>query len=75
MGWSNGDTYRKRGNTRLLRRELGLALDDFNAAVECEPTDALAHYCRGLARALTGDGDGAEKDHRRARELGFVDKA
>ena len=71
----DGDTYRKRGNARLLRRELDLALDDFNAAIECEPTDALAHYCRGLARAYMGDAKGAEKDHRRARELGFVDSA
>ena len=75
IGGGDGDTYRKRGNTRLLRRELDLALDDFNAAIECEPADALAYYCGGLVRGLMRDAKGAGKDHRRARELGFVDKA
>ena len=75
LSGGDGDTYRKRGSARLLRRELDLAMGDFNAAIECEPTDALAHYCRGLARAYMGDAKGAERDHRRARELGFADKA
>ena len=75
IGGGDGDSYRKRGNTRLLRRELDLALDDFNAAIECEPADALAYYCRGLARGLLGDVEGAEKDHRQAQKLGFVDPA
>ena len=75
LSGGDGDTYRKRGSARLLRREVDLAMGDFNAAIECEPTDALAHYCRGLARAYIGDAKGGEKDHRRARELGFADKA
>ena len=62
-----------RGNGHLFKGHFELALADFEAAVQADPTSADAIYACGLARQLLGDGDGAEKDFQRARELGYED--
>ena len=66
-------TYFIRGNAHLFSGQLKLALADFNAAAELDPTSGQFIHLRGLARQLTGDEGGAEEDYRRARDLGYDD--
>ena len=65
--------YCGRGNGHLFNGNLDLAIADFNAAVESNPDSALANYGRGVVREVMGDTKGAEKDYRRAQELGYDD--
>ena len=65
--------YRGRGNAYLFSGKFDLALADFNAAVASNPASAVANYGRGVVREVMGDIEGADKDYRRARELGYDD--
>ena len=50
------------------------ALADFNKAVELDPASGRFIDGRGLVQLLLGDQEGAEKDMRLARELGYDDQ-
>ena len=62
------------GNAHLFSGKLELALADFNAAVEADPVSGRSTYGRRLVRELMGDAEGAAKDYRRAREMGYDDQ-
>ena len=61
------------GNAYLFSSNFDQAVQEFTSAIECNPSSARAFYGRALARELEGDSQGAERDHRSARELGYDD--
>ncbi|NXP00124.1 TTC32 protein, partial [Certhia brachydactyla] len=66
-----------RGQARYLRVEFAAAVQDFTAAIECQPGFEVPYYNRGLIILLflfflffgTGDFDEAMKDFRKVLEL------
>ena len=66
-------SYRSRGKAHLFKEQLEAALADFEEAVQADPNSGVATYGRGLTRQLLGDADGAEKDFKQTRELGYDD--
>ncbi|NXR98999.1 TTC32 protein, partial [Oxylabes madagascariensis] len=59
----------ERGQARYLRVEFAAALQDFTAAIECQPGFEVPYYNRGLVRYRLGDFDEAMKDFRKVLEL------
>ena len=51
-----------RGLTYLKLGQLDTAIDDYNSALQLEPTLASALYGRGLAKLKRGDKAGADID-------------
>ncbi|XP_071296367.1 tetratricopeptide repeat protein 32 [Agelaius tricolor] len=58
-----------RGQVRYLRVEFAAAVQDFTAAIECQPGFEVPYYNRGLVRYRLGDFDEAMKDFRKVLEL------
>ncbi|XP_056344143.1 tetratricopeptide repeat protein 32 [Oenanthe melanoleuca] len=58
-----------RGQVRYLRVEFAAALQDFTAAIECQPGFEVPYYNRGLVRYRLGDFDEAMEDFRKVLEL------
>ena len=61
--------YVKRGNLKLDKGDLNGALDDFNKALEMDPTISDVYLNRGAIKQALGDNDGANCDFKKAREL------
>uniref|UniRef100_A0A8C5X0G1 Tetratricopeptide repeat domain 32 n=1 Tax=Malurus cyaneus samueli TaxID=2593467 RepID=A0A8C5X0G1_9PASS len=69
---SKGDlatALNERGQVRYLRVEFAAAVQDFTAAIECQPGFEVPYYNRGLVRYRLGDFDEAMKDFRKVLEL------
>ncbi len=49
------DVYKQRGNVRHLKGETGLAIADYDKAIEQEPSDAEAYFKRGDAYYANND--------------------
>ncbi|XP_015475968.1 tetratricopeptide repeat protein 32 [Parus major] len=58
-----------RGQARYLSVEFAAAVQDFTAAIECQPAFEVPYYNRGLVRYRLGDFDEAIKDFRKVLEL------
>ncbi|NWV59868.1 TTC32 protein, partial [Malurus elegans] len=58
-----------RGQVRYLRVEFAAAVQDFTAAIECQPGFEVPYYNRGLVRYRLGDFDEAMKDFKKVLEL------
>jgi tetratricopeptide (TPR) repeat protein len=58
-----------RGRYRMDRRDCRGALDDFTAAEQQQPRNALAFASAGLAQMCIGDSSAAQASFSRAREL------
>ncbi|NXK31544.1 TTC32 protein, partial [Piprites chloris] len=58
-----------RGQVRYLRVEFAAALQDYTAAIECQPGFEVPYYNRGLVRYRLGDFDEAVQDFRKVLEL------
>ncbi|NXY63345.1 TTC32 protein, partial [Callaeas wilsoni] len=58
-----------RGQVRYLRVEFPAAVQDFTAAIECQPGFEVPYYNRGLVRYRLGDFDEAVKDFRKVLEI------
>ncbi|OWK63326.1 Tetratricopeptide repeat protein 32 [Lonchura striata] len=59
----------ERGQVRYLRVEFAAAMQDFTAAIECQPGFEVPYYNRGLVRYRLGDFDEAMEDFRKVLEL------
>ena len=68
-----GISYFYMANAHLFSGRLDLAIQAFDSAVECEPDSGRFIHGRALAKELSGDSEGAERDYRSARELGYDD--
>ncbi|XP_051471951.1 tetratricopeptide repeat protein 32 [Apus apus] len=58
-----------RGHSRYLRVEFAAAMEDYAAAIRCQPAFAVPYYNRGLVLYRLGCFDEAMKDFRKALEL------
>ncbi|XP_055666670.1 tetratricopeptide repeat protein 32 [Falco peregrinus] len=58
-----------RGQIKYLRVEFGAAIEDYTAAIECQPGFEVPYYNRGLVLYRLGCFDEAMKDFRKALEL------
>ncbi|XP_027754453.1 tetratricopeptide repeat protein 32 isoform X2 [Empidonax traillii] len=58
-----------RGQVRYLQVEFAAALQDYTAAIECQPGFEVPYYNRGLVRYRLGDFDEAMQDFRKVLEL------
>lgn len=58
----NVDYYIERAQTRNAQSRYALALADYDRAIEMVPQHFVAHYNRGLIRALVGDDNRAIED-------------
>lgn len=58
----NVDYYVERAQTRNAQSRYALALADYDRAIEMVPQHFVAHYNRGLIRALVGDDNRAIED-------------
>ncbi|XP_075271000.1 tetratricopeptide repeat protein 32 [Opisthocomus hoazin] len=58
-----------RGQARYLRVEFAAAVEDYTAAIECQPAFEVPYYNRGLVLYRLGCFDEAMKDFRKALEL------
>src|SRR5215475_380041 len=62
-------SYIYRGNDRLTKGELDLAIDDYNLAIAFDPRSAMAFINRDRIWELKGDLDRALADYSRAIDL------
>ena len=58
MAWS----YHARGTAWIDKGQMLKAIDDFNRAIELDPSIAWAYFNRGLVKVYLGDEAGAQKD-------------
>lgn len=70
---TNAYIYYNRGNLHASRKELAKAIDDYTIALRNDPNLAEAYYNRGIARAKSGNKQGATQDLSKAGELGLYD--
>ncbi len=63
------DALLGRGQCYYLENDYQKALDDFNSAINIDPTDSHAYYLRALAKMAILDDSGAEEDLRHSLEL------
>ena len=62
-------TYHTRGIAKVALGEHTDAINDFNEAIELNPSKALLYYDRGLAKKALGQHEEAKTDFARATEL------
>ncbi|XP_057287774.1 tetratricopeptide repeat protein 32 [Pezoporus wallicus] len=58
-----------RGHIKYLRVEFAAAMEDYTAAIECQPGFEVPYYNRGLVLYRLGCFDDAMKDFRKVLEL------
>lgn len=66
-GNSDAESHLNQGKAHLEDGSYEQAVDEFDAAIRLDPEYAS----RGVAKLVMGDGQGAEQDFRKARELGY----
>ncbi|KAM6324137.1 tetratricopeptide repeat protein 32 [Aegotheles albertisi] len=59
----------ERGQARYLRVEFAAAMEDYTAAIECQPGFEVPYYNRGLVLYRLGCFDEAMEDFRKVLEL------
>lgn len=63
--------YLSRGLAYTILEDYVLAIADFDDALRIDPNLARGYYHRGSTLQEMGDQEGAERDCRKARELGY----
>ncbi|NXR10120.1 TTC32 protein, partial [Semnornis frantzii] len=61
--------FNDRGQIKYLRVEFAAAMEDYTAAIECQPGFEVPYYNRGLVLYRLGCFDEAMKDFRKVLEL------
>ncbi|XP_064002475.1 tetratricopeptide repeat protein 32 isoform X2 [Pogoniulus pusillus] len=61
--------FNDRGQVKYLRVEFAAAMEDYTAAIECQPGFEVPYYNRGLVLYRLGCFDEAMKDFRKVLEL------
>ena len=64
--------WRNRGSTFALKRQYDRALEDFNEAIRLDPQSGIAYQTRGLANQTLGNDSAADRDFKKAEELGYA---
>ncbi|MDR3666102.1 MAG: tetratricopeptide repeat protein [Ignavibacteriaceae bacterium] len=69
---SLAEVYVNRGDLRINLNQYIDAIQDYNMAIKLDPNCALAYYNRANSKYFLGDDEGANKDWRKASELGLT---
>ena len=65
------DDYINAARTANEKGQYQRAIEDLSKVIELDPKDALTYQYRGLAYAKLGKRDLADKDQKKAKELGY----